>query len=343
MVDGAIIRLVGGTFMSSLETTYMGLKLKNPLILGSSPLITDLDSIKRAEDSGLGAIILNPLFEEEISKEALKDMSGAEDYLTHADARAFLSQASADFYVDKYLDLIARAKSCVDVPIIACVNCTSEARWLDDAKRFASCGADAIEVIHFIIPSNYKVKGPTVEANYLKFAQQTRKAISLPLSMKISSHFTSISNMVKSLSDIGIDGIVMFNHFFRPDINIDKICVDSTMLQPKGDYGDTLRWTAIMSSVVSADICASTGIRDASTVIKMLLAGAKATQLTSTISMHGFSVVKEILKGMEQWMDKHNYNRIDEFRGLLSQDKLGDPQSWERSIILELCQSFRNN
>ena len=329
--------------MRSLETTYMGLKLKNPLILGSSPLITDLDSIKRAEDSGLGAIVLDSLFEEEISKEAHKDMSSAEDYLTHADARAFLSQASADYYVDKYLDLIERAKSCVEIPIIACINCTSEARWLEDAKSFATCGADAIEVIHFIIPSNSKVPGSKVEANYLKFAQQTRKAISLPLSMKISSHFTSISNMVKSLSDIGIDGIVMFNHFFRPDINIDKVCVDSSMLQPKGDYGDTLRWTAIMSSVVSADICASTGIRDASTVIKMLLAGAKATQISSTIFMHGFPVVKEILTGLEDWMDKHNYNSIDEFRGLLSQDKTGDPQSWERSIILELSQNFRNN
>ena len=328
--------------MRSLETTYMGLKLKNPLILGSSPLITDLDSIKRAEDSGLGAIVLNSLFEEEITREAHNDMSGAEDYLTHADARAFLSQASADYYVEKYLELIGKAKSCVDIPIIASINCTSETRWLDDARSFATCGADAIEVIHFIIPSNSKVKGSTVEANYLKFAQQTRKAISLPLSMKISSHFTSISNMVKNLSDIGIDGIVMFNHFFRPDINIDKICVDSTMLQPKGDYADTLRWTAIMSSVVKADICASTGIRDASTVIKMLLAGAKATQISSTIFVHGFPVVKEILDGIEQWMDKHNYNSIDEFRGLLSQEKTGDPQSWERSIILELSHNFRN-
>ncbi len=329
--------------MRSLETTYMGLKLKNPLILGSSPLITDLDSIKRAEDSGLGAIVLDSLFEEEISKEARKDMSSAEDYLTHADARAFLSQASADYYVDKYLDLIAKAKSCVDIPIIACINCTSEARWLQDAKSFATCGADAIEVIHFIIPSNCKVKGSAVEDTYLKFAKQTRKAISLPLSMKISSHFSSISNMVKNLSDIGIDGIVMFNHFFRPDINIDKLCVDSTMLQPKGDYGDTLRWTAIMSSAVSADICASTGIRDASTVIKMLLAGAKACQISSTIFMHGFPVVKEILTGLEQWMDQHNFNSIEDFRGLLSQDKTGDPQSWERSIILEISQNFRNN
>jgi dihydroorotate dehydrogenase (fumarate) len=329
--------------MRSLKTTYMGLELKNPLILGSSPMISDLDSIKRAEDSGLAAIVLNSLFEEQITKSAGKDMSGAEDYLTHADARAFLSQASADYYVDKYLELIEKAKSSVDIPIIACINCTSEARWLDDAKSFATCGADAIEVIHFIVPSNSKVPGPKVEANYLKFAQQTRKAISLPLSMKISYHFTSISNMVKSLSDLGIDGIVMFNHLFRPDINIDKVCVDSTMLQPKGDYGDTLRWTAIMSSVVKSDICASTGIRDASTVIKMLLAGAKATQISSTIFMHGFPVVKEILSGIEEWMDKHNYNSIEDFRGLLSQDKIGDPQSWERSIILELSSSFRNN
>ncbi len=330
--------------MRSLETTYMGLKLKNPLILGSSPIISDLDSIKRAEDSGLAAIVLSSLFEEQITNKARRDMSGAEDYLTHADARAFLSQASADYYVDKYLDLIEKAKSAVDIPIIACINCTSEARWLEDAKSFASCGADAIEVIHFIVPSNCKVKGQTVEANYLKFAQQTRKAITLPLSMKISYHFTSISNMVKNLSDIGIDGIVMFNHLFRPDIDIDKVCVDPTsMVQPKGDYGDTLRWTAIMSSVVKSDICASTGIRDASTVIKMLLAGAKATQISSTIHMHGFPVVKEILTGIEDWMDKHNYNSLDDFRGLLSQRHVGDPQSWERSMILELCSSFRNN
>lgn len=328
--------------MESLSTEYMGLRLRNPIILGNCPYTNDLDGLKKAEDSGIGAIVLNSLFEEQIDSSAQSDMSGAEGFLTHADAFAFLSQASTEHYVDKYMDLVEKAKASLDIPVIASINCTSDSMWLDIARRFASCGADAVEINHFIIPSDCKETGSSIESKYLKFAKKARSVIKMPLSMKIGWHFSSIPNMVKNLSDTGVDGIVMFNHFFRPDIDIEKVCVDSeNTLQPKGDYGDTLRWTAMMSSEIDADICASTGIRNASTVVKMLLAGAKATQISSVVSMNGFSTVKEILDGLGAWMDRHGYDRIEDFRGLLSQEKVGDPQSWERSVCLKLYSGFR--
>jgi len=328
--------------MKSLATDYMGLKLKNPVILGNCPYTNDLDGLKRAEDSGLGAVVLNSLFEEQIDSSASSDMSGAEDYLTHADAFAFLSQASTEHYVDQYMALIERAKASLDIPVIASINCTLDSMWLDVARRFASCGADAVEINHFIIPSNCDEPGSSIDSKYLKFAKKARSVIKMPLSMKIGWHFSSIPNMVKSLSNIGIDGIVMFNHFFRPDIDIEKVCVDAeNTLQPKGDYGDTLRWTAMMSSAIDSHICASTGIRNASTVVKMLLAGARTTQISSVVSMNGFEAVKEILEGLSDWMDRHGYENIESFRGLLSQEKIGNPQTWERSVCLKLYSGFR--
>lgn len=328
--------------MKSLATTYMGLSLKNPIILGNCPYTNDIDGLRKAEDAGIGAIVLNSLFEEQISTSASSDMKGAEGYLTHADAFSFLSKASAEHYVDQYLALIEKAKASLDIPVIASVNCTSDSMWLDISRRLASCGADAVEINHFIIPSDSSETGAAVDAKYLKFAKKVRNVIKMPLSMKIGWHFSSIPNMVRNLSDAGVDGIVMFNHFFRPDIDIEKVCVDSeNTLQPKGDYGDTLRWTAMMSSEIKADICASTGIRNSSTVVKMLLAGAKATQISSVVSMNGFGVVKEMLEGVGDWMDRHGFERIEDFRGLLAQEKIGNPQSWERSVCLKLYSGFR--
>lgn len=323
--------------MKSLATTYMGLKLKNPLILGSSSLSANIDGLKKAEDAGFGAVVLKSIFEEQIINNSAKDMMDAEDYITHAAAYSYLQGANTDYYVDQYFNLVYQAKQSLEIPVIASINCTSETSWLDYAKRFANCGADGVEINYYRIAGNAKVSGSDIEKGYINVAKKTRKSIDIPLAMKLPWHFSSISNMVKNFSDIGMDGIVLFNHFFRPDIDIEnvKVC-DDKAVQPQGDYSETLRWTAIMSSVVKADICSSTGIRDSSTVIKMLLAGAKATQISSAIYTSGYGLIKTILTDVENWMDRHNFETIDKFRGKLSYDKISDPQQWERAQFMKI-------
>lgn len=321
--------------MTNLETVYMGLKLKNPLILGSSSLSENVDGIKKAEDAGFGAVVLKSIFEEQIASDVNSDINSASGFNGRNDYYDVFESVAKERYLDKYLDLVEKAKKAVDIPVIASINCTSESSWLEYAKRFQDSGADALELNYYIMAGNAKVSGAEIEKKYFDVAKKTRDTISLPLSIKMAWHFTSIANVVKKYSDLGFNGIVMFNHFFRPDIDVEKvsICADR-FVQPKGDYAETLRWTAMMSGEVSADICSSTGIRDSETVIKMLLAGAKAVQLISAVYMEGYGVASKIASELSEWMEKHNFSNISDFNGLLAQEKIENPERWERSQFM---------
>ena len=327
--------------MADLRTVYMGIDLKNPLILGSSSLSSSVDSMKKAEDSGFGAVVLKSIFEEQILDSTNAEMKKAEDYLTMGDAHLFLETASRNYYIDRYLNLIRQAKESLEIPVFASINCTDEESWIDYAKVFASSGADAVELNCYPIASNPAEKGESIEKKYFSIADKTRKIMGkMPLAMKLSWHFTSIPNMVSRLSSCGMDAVVLFNHFFRPDIDIEKIEINSEhAVQPKGDYSETLRWVAMVSSEIKADVCASTGIRDYETVIKMLLAGAKAVQMTSVVYQHGYKAVGPVLEGLEQWMDRHGFGTIESFRAKLSQEKIKDPGRWERAQFVRLQNS----
>lgn len=323
--------------MTDLSTDYMGLRLKNPLILGSSSLSGTIDGIKKAEDAGFGAVVLKSIFEEQIVNDAYSDMKDAQEYVGTSDAYSFLENASKSYYFDKYISFVQQAKKSVDIPVIASVNCTSDDSWLSYAKTIAGCGVDALELNYYLVASDVNVPGYEIEKKYIFVARKTRNAVDIPVSMKIGWNFTSICNMVKNFSDIGIDGVVLFNHFFRPDIDIDKveICSDKG-IQPKGDYGDTLRWTAMLSAEIKADICSSTGIRDQDTMIKMILAGAKAVQINSAVYINGYDVAHSFLQGLQQWMDKHEIESVRSFRGRLAQERIEDSQKWERSQYIRL-------
>ncbi|MCR5760628.1 MAG: dihydroorotate dehydrogenase-like protein [Sphaerochaetaceae bacterium] len=322
--------------MQNLETTYMGLKLKNPLILGSSSLSDNVDGVKKAEDAGFAAVVLKSIFEEQIAFDVNADIKSVDGFHARNDYYDVVSSITTERYLDKYLDLVNKAKKAVNIPVIASINCTSESAWLEYAKLFQESGADALELNYYIMPSNAKITGAEIEKLYFDVAKLTRDTISLPLSIKMPWHFTSIANVVKNYSQMGFDGIVMFNHFFRPDIDINKvkICADR-LIQPKGEYSETLRWTALMSGEIKADICSSTGIRDSETVIKMLLAGAKAVQLTSVVYKEGYTVASKITKEIEAWMKEHNYSSIKDFDGILAQERIADPEKWERAQYMK--------
>ena len=317
--------------MADLSTSYLGLNLKNPLSAGSSPLTASLDNLKRCEDAGMSAVVLKSIFEEQIEMdgESAADINDA--YLTHADAYGFMKSASMERHIDAYLTLLEDAKRSLEIPVIASINCRQSGSWIEYANRFAACGADAIELNHYVVAADVEVDGSAIEKEYLSLVKAARKQIKLPLSLKMGPSFSSLANMMRRFDEYSIDGVVLFNRFYSPDIDINKMTlVPAQMLSSKDEYALSLRWTALMSEEVRYDICASTGIYSGSTVIKQLLAGAKAVQLCSVLLKQGLGSVANIEAELVQWMDSHAYSSIADFNGKLAQERMSDPAKWER-------------
>ncbi|MGE4584184.1 MAG: dihydroorotate dehydrogenase-like protein [Sphaerochaeta sp.] len=317
--------------MADLSTTYLGLNLKNPLIAGSSPLTASLDNLKRCEDAGLSAVVLKSIFEEQIEADGEAAVDGGEQYLTHADAYGYVKSSSMERQIDAYLTLLEDAKRSLQIPVIASINCRRSGSWIEYAQRFVACGADAIELNHYVVAADVEMEGPAIEKEYLSLVKAARKQIKLPLSLKMGPYFSSLANMLRKFDELSIDGVVLFNRFYSPDIDIEKLSlVPAQMLSSKDEYALSLRWTALMSEELRYDICASTGIYAGSTVVKQLLAGAKAVQLCSVLLKQGLSSVAKIESELSQWMDSHSYSKISDFNGKLAQEHMEDPTRWER-------------
>jgi dihydroorotate dehydrogenase (fumarate) len=322
--------------MERLATTYLGLQLKNPIIVGSSPLTSSLDKLKKCEDSGAGAVVVKSIFEEQIDSDANRMMAGTDEYSTHADAQDFIENASRNYYIDAYLLLVEQATAALDIPVIASVNCKSKGSWLDYVQRFADVGADALELNHFILPSDLKVDGEQIEKDYFEVVRSARKAFSLPLALKISSQFTALAHVIKQFDTIGVDGLVLFNRFYQPDIDIAKLSIKpSVKLSTPDDYAQALQWTALTSAYLNCDVCASTGIHSGETAVKMLLSGAKAVQVCSAVMLNGHGVIKDMLDGIVKWMDEHEAQSFVDFRGKLAHKRMDDPSHWERAQYMK--------
>lgn len=319
--------------MANLKTKYMGLSLKNPIIASSGPLTSNLESLKKLEDAGASAVVIKSIFQEQIDKDAVSTMEMDDAFLAHADAYGFLLGASEDHFIDEYLTLVEEAKKSLSIPVIASLNGCGDGNWISEyAPRFASCGADAIELNHYEIGSNHKVDGKQIEKNYIKFAKTARKEISLPLSLKIGSHFSAPANMMHQFDFVGINGLVLFNKFYNPDIDIETLEIKGgNPLSDSNDFFETLRWVSLMSKELRLDLCANTGIHTSSTIIKMILAGASSVELCSVLMRSGLGVIDTFLKEISEWMDKKGFNTIEEFKGKLAQEAIVDPTVWERT------------
>ena len=240
--------------MADLKTTYMGLELKNPLIAASSRLTEDADKIKRCEDAGAGAAVMKSLFEEQIDSDS-RHMMQQMDVFSHTDAYDFISHSSKDFYIDAYLESLEKAKNAVDIPVIASVNCRNDGSWIDYAGRFESVGADALELNVFVIPSDVNQTGEEVEQVYLNILQKVRKEITIPVALKIGSHFSGMANFFKRLDDHGADGLVLFNRFYKSDIDINRMALKAGgLISVPEETALTLQWTALTSKLLSCDI-----------------------------------------------------------------------------------------
>lgn len=323
--------------MASLETTYLGLNLKSPVIVGSSPLTQNVVSLAKCEEAGAGAVVLKSIFEEQIEDEVSKEVEDNDEYLNFSSAHNVYKRAATDFYVDKYIKLLAAAKKELSIPVIASVCCKSLSSWATYASRFEKSGADAIELNYYPVTSDARVDGKKVDADFTEFVEFARKNISCPLSIKMGSKYSALANKIKFIDKCGIEGVVLFNRTFRPDINIDSLeIVGGTPTTNGSEYTDSLRWTTLMSGEVKMDIAANTGIHNGETAIKMLLAGAKAVEVASLPIKEGFGSITRMNNEIKAWMEKHGYERISDFCGKLAQENNDEGYKWERTQFLKI-------
>lgn len=330
--------------MTNLSTSYLGLTLKNPVIAGSSGLTDNIDSLFELEKAGAAAVVLKSLFEEEILREIKSNMG-------KMNSDMFLYPETVDYYEyldvpqespEKYLDLIKDAKHGLSIPVIASINCITAGQWTYFPKRIEAAGADAIELNLFILPTDLNRSGIENEKVYFDIINEVTKQVKIPVSIKVSYYFSNLANMLKKLSESEIEGLVLFNKFYNPDIDIDKLEVTSGyVLSSPSDIANTLRWIAIMSNRVKCDLVASTGIHDGQGVIKQLLVGATAVEIASTIYKNGPKVIGEMLTFIESWMISKKFKSLDEFKGRLGQELTTNPAAFERVQFMKYFREMK--
>ncbi|HZJ73769.1 MAG TPA: dihydroorotate dehydrogenase-like protein [Perlabentimonas sp.] len=318
--------------MKNLTVKYMGLALKNPIVAASSGLTSSLKGIKALEDSGVGAVVIKSLFEEEIIMET-------QDSMNRMQATGFIYPETMEYFdfdeiedpVANYIKLISDAKREVNIPVIASINCVTAHKWPDFAKRIQEAGADALELNIFALPSDFNRTAEENEKLYFDIIERVTSLVSIPVAVKISHYNASLASFLKRLSETPIKSIVLFNRFYNPDIDINTLSFTAgNVLSSPSDLSMPLRWIAIMSERVSCDLAASTGIHDGNAVAKVLLAGASVVHVASTLYRNGLSRVGEMLKDLETWMDSMEYTTIDDFKGKMSQAKTFNPAAYER-------------
>ncbi len=318
--------------MVSLQTNYMGLKLRNPIIIGSSSLTSTVEKVKELEKHNAGAVVLKSLFEEQIRFEIHQSMHQtnlSDSY--YPEAHDYISNYSRTHHIDNYLKVISDCKKAASIPVIASINCVTADEWTAFAKRIEDAGADALELNIFILPADPNISGEENEKMYFDILDQVKKELDIPVAMKISYHFSGLAKTALKLSWAGANGMVLFNRFYSPDINVDNMkVIPAHVFSTPDEISVSLRWVAMLSDHLHCDIAASTGIHDGKSVVKQLLAGAKAVQIASTLYINGLGRIDEMLKYLEEWMVKHGYKSTDEFIGKLSLKKTENPAAWER-------------
>jgi dihydroorotate dehydrogenase (fumarate) len=321
--------------MADLTTKYMGLLLKNPIVIASSGLTDSYSKIAELERNGAGAVVIKSLFEEQIILEAERSlMEASRDNLIYdrfSETLDYIDIHISEIEIGKYLDLIKQVKKDLTIPLIASVNCISDIGWTGFARKIEKAGADALELNIFIMPFSFENNCDEIEQKYYKILRKVKQEINIPVSVKISPYFTNLGKVIMNLETEGANGVVLFNRFASPDIDIEAIKVtNAEVFSHPVEIANSLRWVAILANRLKIDIAATTGVHDAKAVIKQILAGASVVQVASSIYKHGSSYITEMVKELESWMDKKGFNYIDQFKGRLSQEKTSRPEVYER-------------
>lgn len=329
-----------------LSTTYLGLKLKNPIVVGSSGLTGTVAGVKKLAEIGAAAVVLKSLFQEEIyfeSDEMIAKLkkenpdSAYFDYDGKKNPIEFYGYKVREDNLIRYTTLIRECKSAVLIPVIASVNCFYDSlEWVAFARELEKAGADALELNMFFPPSDFNETRQNKEKIYFDTIDRITREVSIPIAMKISYYFTDLGPMIRKLSRTGVKGLVLFNRFFSPDFDIKTLTVKpSFVFSSPTELAMSLKWIAIMSSKVDCDLAASTGIHDAEAVIKQILAGADAVQVVSALYKNGIKCLPSMVEGLKSWMNAHNFERLADFKGKLAQDKSENPKVYERTQFMK--------
>jgi dihydroorotate dehydrogenase (fumarate) len=331
--------------MVDLSTTYLGLKLKNPLIAAASPLSKKVETVKQLEDAGAGAVVMFSLFEEQIAHESRA--------LDHFLSRGTESYSEALTYFpplekynvgpESYLELLQKIKKAVDIPVIASLNSASAGGWLDYAKKIEQAGADALELNIYYIPTELEVTAQELEESYVDLVTDVNKSITIPLAVKLSPFFTSLPNLAHNLVKAGADGLVLFNRFYQPDLDIETLeVVPGLELSGSEEMRLPLRWIAILFDMLDVDFALTSGVHTAQDVLKAVMAGACVTQLASVLLEKGPAHLTTIMGEMEKWMEKYEYSSIQQMMGSMSQKAVKEPAAFERANYMKALTSFDN-
>ena len=326
-----------------LTTRYMGLDLKNPLVASASPLNADLGNLKRLEDVGTAAVVLPSLFEEQIEAEAARyeHLTGVNTE-SSPEAQSYFP-APADYKVgpQQYLDLVRRASGSLDIPVIASLNGTTDHGWISYVKLIEEAGAAGLELNIYFIPADLSLTSNDVEQRYMDILKSVRATVSIPVAVKLSPYFSAVGSMALALERAGADALVLFNRFYEPDLDIARLQVltDLKLSQPN-EIRLPLLWLAILSGRVKASLAATTGVTSADEVVKYLLVGADVVMTTSALLRHGVDYVAVLLDGLTSWLRAREFASVNQMRGIMSQQRVQDPQAFERANYIKILQGY---
>jgi dihydroorotate dehydrogenase (fumarate) len=325
--------------MADLRTRYLGLDLASPLVASASPLTGSLDGLRRLEDAGAAAVVLPSLFQEQLALEA--DQVGR---LLEAGAGSLSTALSLDDYnagPSGYLALVEKARASLEVPVIASLNGVGPGAWVEHAVLLEEAGADALELNVYAVSSSPRVSGAEVEERYLELAGAVRQRVGIPLAVKLGPWFSAVANLTRRLVQAGADGLVLFNRFYQPDLDLETLEVTPRLvLSTSDELRLPLRWIAILYKEVPASLAASTGVHTAADVVKVLMAGADVAMMTSALLRNGPEHLRTVEAGLRDWLDEHAMDTVGHLRGMRSQRSVRDPEAWERAKYITMLAGY---
>jgi len=331
--------------MTNLATTYMGLELHTPLVPSASPLSHEIDNIRRLEDAGASAVVLYSLFEEQLRRESAEIdhylSSGTDSF---AEAQSYFPQPG-QFRIgpEGYLNHIRKAKEAVEIPVIASLNGATVGGWTSYARQIEEAGADAIECNIYRIPSDMRATAAEVEQPYIDILSAVRSAVKIPVAVKLSPFFSNMANMAMRLDAAGAGGLVLFNRFYQPDINLDALEIEpNVLLSTPQALRLPLTWVGLLYGKIRANLAATSGVHGPQDVIKLLMVGADVTMLCSTLLRNGISHLRYIEHGLREWMEEHEYESVAQMKGSMSQLRCSDPSAFERAQYMKAVRSVHH-
>jgi dihydroorotate dehydrogenase (fumarate) len=329
--------------MIDLSTTYLGLKLKNPLVASASPLSEKLDSVRQLEDYGVSAIVMYSLFEEQVIRESLElDRFLSNGTHTYAEALTYLPEVGRySMGPEAYVENVYRLKQATKIPIIGSLNGVSTGGWIQYAQQIEQAGADAVELNIYYLPVDPDLTGAELEENYVNLVKDLRSQVRIPIAVKLSPFFTSMPNMARRLVEAGADGLVLFNRFYQPDFDLDELeVVPNLQLSSSSELRLPLRWIALLYGRVQTDYALTSGVHTTTDMLKAIMAGASVTMVTSEFLQNGIERAGEMLGGMLSWLEEHEYESVLQMRGSMSAQAVAQPNAFKRTNYMKVLSSY---